>query len=44
MTRIQSAFLKELGGIHKKPHIHAVFGAEKLSIAYNGEVLKIRGL
>jgi hypothetical protein len=30
---------KELGGVHKRPHIHAVFGAEKLSIAFDGEIL-----
>ncbi len=30
---------KELNSPHKKPHIHAVFSGEKLSMAFDGEVL-----
>jgi len=29
---------KELKGPHKKPHIHAVFAGEKLTIAFDGEI------
>lgn len=30
---------KELQSPHNKPHIHAVFAGEKLSIAFNGDIL-----
>ena len=30
---------KELQSPHSKPHIHAVFSGEKLSIAFDGEIL-----
>jgi hypothetical protein len=30
---------KELRNPHNKPHIHAVFTGEKLSIAFNGDIL-----
>ena len=29
---------KELKGPHNKPHIHAVFAGEKLTIAFDGEI------
>ena len=29
---------KGLKGPHKKPHIHAVFSGEKLTIAFDGEI------
>ena len=30
---------KELESPHKKPHVHAVFSGEKMSIAFDGEIL-----
>lgn len=30
---------KELQNPHNKPHIHAVFAGEKLSIDFNGDIL-----
>jgi hypothetical protein len=30
---------KEIKSPHKKPHIHAVFSGEKMSMAFDGEVM-----
>ncbi len=30
---------KEINSPHKKPHIHAVFGGDRISVASDGEVL-----
>ncbi len=30
---------KELGGVHKKSHVHAIFGTDKLLVAFDGEIL-----
>jgi hypothetical protein len=30
---------KEKGGHHNRPHVHAVYGGHKISMAFDGEVL-----
>ena len=38
LWNINLYMFKELKGPHNKPHIHAVFSGEKLTIAFDGEI------